>query len=57
MEALLSSEDYGKDLDSVQNLLKKHQFIEADIAAHEVCYILSDFLPLLQYDFFIGSYQ
>ena len=38
MEALLSSEDYGKDLDSVQNLLKKHQFIEADIAAHEVYY-------------------
>ena len=36
VEALLSSEDYGKDLDSVQNLLKKHQFIEADIAAHEV---------------------
>ena len=38
VEALLSSEDYGKDLDSVQNLLKKHQFIEADIAAHEVYY-------------------
>ncbi|XP_065916481.1 spectrin alpha chain, non-erythrocytic 1-like [Dysidea avara] len=35
VEALLSSEDIGKDLASVQNLLKKHQFIEDDIAAHE----------------------
>lgn len=37
MEALLASEDYGKDLASVNNLLKKHQLLEADISAHEVC--------------------
>lgn len=35
MEALLGSEDYGKDLPSVQNLLRKHQLVEADISAHE----------------------
>ena len=32
---MLASEDYGKDLASVQNLLKKHQLLEADIIAHE----------------------
>ena len=36
VEALLASEDYGKDLASVNNLLKKHQLLEADINAHEV---------------------
>ncbi|GAV01441.1 hypothetical protein RvY_12154 [Ramazzottius varieornatus] len=35
MEALLSSDEYGKDLPSVQNLLKKHNLIEADITAHD----------------------
>lgn len=33
---MLASEEYGKDLASVQNLLKKHQLLEADVAAHEV---------------------
>jgi hypothetical protein len=37
VEQMLSTEDHGKDLASVQNLLKKHQLMEADIAAHEVC--------------------
>jgi len=36
VEALLASEDYGKDLASVNNLLKKHQLLEADVSAHEV---------------------
>lgn len=40
VEALLASEDYGKDLASVNNLLKKHQLLEADISAHEVAYLL-----------------
>ncbi|CDW52174.1 Spectrin alpha chain [Trichuris trichiura] len=35
VETLLASDDFGKDLASVQNLLKKHQLIEADILAHE----------------------
>uniref|UniRef100_UPI00358EF662 spectrin alpha chain, non-erythrocytic 1 isoform X2 n=1 Tax=Myxine glutinosa TaxID=7769 RepID=UPI00358EF662 len=35
VEALLASEDYGKDLASVNNLLKKHQLLETDISAHE----------------------
>eukprot|EP00794_Sanderia_malayensis_P015984 gene15984-17594_t len=35
VETALSSEDYGKDLATVQNLLRKHQLIEVDIAAHE----------------------
>lgn len=34
IETLLSSDDYGRDLASIENLLKKHQLIEADIAAH-----------------------
>lgn len=40
VEALLASEDYGKDLASVNNLLKKHQLLEADISAHEVLMVL-----------------
>lgn len=35
VESLLTSEDAGKDLASVQNLMKKHQLVEADISAHE----------------------
>ncbi|CAB3388976.1 Hypothetical predicted protein, partial [Cloeon dipterum] len=35
VESLLSTEDAGKDLASVQNLTKKHQLVEADIQAHE----------------------
>ncbi|XP_065169865.1 spectrin alpha chain isoform X2 [Atheta coriaria] len=35
VESLLTSEDSGKDLTSVQNLIKKHQLVEADIQAHE----------------------
>ncbi|KJH49812.1 spectrin repeat-containing domain protein [Dictyocaulus viviparus] len=35
VEILLHSDDYGKDLASIENLLKKHQLLEADIMAHE----------------------
>lgn len=35
VEQMLASEDYGKDLASIQNLLKKHQLLEADVGAHE----------------------
>ena len=35
VELLLASKDLGKDLTSVQNLIKKHQLIQADIAAHK----------------------
>ncbi|XP_069695868.1 spectrin alpha chain isoform X3 [Periplaneta americana] len=35
VESLLTSEDSGKDLASVQNLIKKHQLVEADIQAHD----------------------
>lgn len=31
----MKSEDSGKDLSSVQNLIKKHQLVEADISAHD----------------------
>lgn len=34
IEANLSSEDYGKDLASVNNLLKKHEMLEADVTHH-----------------------
>lgn len=38
VEGQLSSEDYGKDLASVNNLLKKHEMLEADVAHHlETC--------------------
>ncbi|TSL04208.1 Spectrin alpha chain, non-erythrocytic 1 [Bagarius yarrelli] len=35
MEGHLASDDYGKDLTSVQNLQKKHALLEADVAAHQ----------------------
>merc|ERR1719187_2685316 len=35
VEALLTTDEVGKDLASVQNLMKKHQLVEADIIAHE----------------------
>ncbi|KAL7733152.1 hypothetical protein ACLKA6_004671 [Drosophila palustris] len=34
VEVQLSSEDYGKDLATVSNLLKKHERLEADVAHH-----------------------
>lgn len=36
VDASLSHDDFGRDLASVQNLMKKHQLVEADITAHEV---------------------
>ncbi|XP_071547281.1 spectrin beta chain, non-erythrocytic 5 isoform X4 [Panulirus ornatus] len=35
VETQLQSEDHGRDLTSVQSLLKKHQQLEADVAAHQ----------------------
>lgn len=35
IESLLKTEDSGKDLPSVENNLKKHSLLEADIIAHE----------------------
>ncbi|KAI1305303.1 Spectrin alpha chain [Halotydeus destructor] len=35
VEGQLLSEDYGKDLTSVQNLIKKQALLEADVAAHK----------------------
>ena len=35
IEGQLQSEDYGKDLTSVQNLLKKHALVEADVNSHQ----------------------
>jgi len=35
VENQLQNEEYGRDLASVQNLLKKHQLIEADVLTHE----------------------
>ena len=32
---MLETEDYGKDLATVQNLLKKQQLLDADINAHD----------------------
>lgn len=38
VESHLSSDDYGKDLASVNNLLKKHELLEADVNRHsEMC--------------------
>ena len=47
LEAQLASEDCGRDLAAVQNLLKKHHLLEADIAAHEVHFIRVQILLLL----------
>ena len=35
VEHMLEAEDYGKDLATVQNLVKKQQLLEADINAHK----------------------
>lgn len=35
IEGQLMSEDYGKDLTSVQNLQKKHALLEADVGSHQ----------------------
>lgn len=35
VEAQLSSEDCGRDLAGVQNLLKKHQLLERDVQARQ----------------------
>ena len=35
VESLLTTDEAGKDLASVQNLMKKHQLVEADIMSHE----------------------
>ena len=35
VEASLNSEDYGKDLTSVQNLQKKHGLLESDVSSHQ----------------------
>merc|ERR1719273_2575870 len=35
VESLLNTDDVGKDLASVLNLMKKHQLVEADISSHE----------------------
>ena len=36
VEGQLSSEDHGKDIVTVTNLLKKHQLLEDDIGKHQV---------------------
>ncbi len=35
VESLMNTDEVGKDLASVQNFMKKHQLVEADIIAHE----------------------
>jgi len=35
IEGQLQSEEYGKDLTSVQNLMKKHALMEADVSSHQ----------------------
>merc|ERR1712226_1579433 len=35
VESILTTDEVGKDLASVQDLMKKHQLVEADIIAHE----------------------
>lgn len=35
VEVSLNSEDYGKDLTSVQNLQKKHGLLESDVIGHQ----------------------
>lgn len=46
VEGHLASDDYGKDLTSVQNLQKKHALLEADVAAHQVTHTHTPGAPL-----------
>lgn len=43
VESQLASEDHGKDLASVQNLLKRHTLLESDVLGHgETCEQMKD---------------
>ena len=43
VEVQLASEDHGKDLASVQNLLKRHTLLESDVLGHgETCEQIKD---------------
>ncbi|XP_052120778.1 spectrin beta chain, non-erythrocytic 1 isoform X4 [Frankliniella occidentalis] len=43
VESQLASEDHGKDLSSVQNLLKRHTLLESDVLGHaETCEQIKD---------------
>lgn len=43
IESHLSSEDYGKDLASVNNLLRKHEMLEADVTHHaDICDMITE---------------
>lgn len=43
VEMQLQSEDHGKDLQSVVNLLKRHSLLENDVHSHgEACQALKD---------------
>ena len=46
---MLDTEDYGKDLATVQNLMKKHQLLEADVDAHEVSFSLEENITYKQF--------
>ena len=36
VDGQLASDDLGKDVESVESLLKRHHLLEADIAVHKV---------------------
>jgi hypothetical protein len=38
VEWQVTSEDYGKGLADVQNLLRKHGLLESDVTARQVCF-------------------
>lgn len=49
VEAQLQSEDHGKDLVSVANLLKRHSLLENDVLSHgEACQQLKDTAAMFQ---------
>ena len=39
-DAVISIDDFGKDLASVQTLQRKHEGVERDLAALEVCFFV-----------------
>lgn len=51
-DAVLSSDDYGRDLASVQALQRKHEGVERDLAALEekVCFSSSFFFCVVSED-------
>lgn len=54
-EQLMASDDFGRDLASVQALLRKHEGLERDLAALEDKVSISTSAYFIQYNYYFGN--